>query len=134
MATCGGRSPGENTQIFGGSACFLPELNVKPDTLKGKRFGVPRMFINKDELAGTGENPGIGGPTGQRIHTRASVIDLWEAARKTLEEAGADVVEVDFPLVSNCEGDRPGAPTVFNRGSSRQSSSMMSSGNCLAGL
>ncbi|WP_407299786.1 amidase [Raoultella planticola] len=92
------------------------ELNVKPDTLKGKRFGVPRMFINKDELAGTGENPGIGGPTGQRIHTRASVIDLWEAARKTLEEAGADVVEVDFPLVSNCEGDRPGAPTVFNRG------------------
>ncbi|WP_407302219.1 amidase [Raoultella planticola] len=92
------------------------ELNVKPDTLKGKRFGVPRMFINKDELAGTGENPGIGGPTGQRIHTRASVIDLWEAARKTLEEAGTDVVEVDFPLVSNCEGDRPGAPTVFNRG------------------
>ncbi|WP_411195303.1 amidase [Raoultella planticola] len=92
------------------------ELNVKPDTLKGKRFGVPRMFINKDELAGTGENPGIGGPTGQRIHTRASVIDLWEAARKTLEEVGADVVEVDFPLVSNCEGDRPGAPTVFNRG------------------
>lgn len=92
------------------------ELNVKPDTLKGKRFGVPRMFINKDELAGTGENPGIGGPTGQRIHTRASVIDLWEAARTTLEEAGADVVEVDFPLVSNCEGDRPGAPTVFNRG------------------
>lgn len=92
------------------------ELNVKPDTLKGKRFGVPRMFINKDELAGMGENPGIGGPTGQRIHTRASVIDLWEAARKTLEEAGADVVEVDFPLVSNCEGDRPGAPTVFNRG------------------
>ncbi len=30
--------------------------------------------------------------------------------------AGAEVIEVDFPLVSNCEGDRPGAPTVFNRG------------------
>ncbi|ENO7812530.1 amidase [Salmonella enterica] len=92
------------------------DLNVKADALKGKRFGVPRMFINKDELAGTSENPGIGGPTGQRIHTRASIIDLWEAARKTLEEAGAEVVEVDFPLVSNCEGDRPGAPTVYNRG------------------
>lgn len=26
------------------------------------------------------------------------------------------MIEVDFPLVSNCEGDRPGAPTVFNRG------------------
>jgi len=91
-------------------------LAASADTLKGKRFGVPRMYINKDELAGTSENPGIGGPTGQRIHTRQSVIDLWEAARKALEAAGAEVVEVDFPLVSNCEGDRPGAPTVFNRG------------------
>ncbi|MFB2660964.1 amidase [Shewanella mangrovisoli] len=91
-------------------------LAASADTLKGKRFGVPRMYINKDELAGTSENPGIGGPTGQRIHTRQSVIDLWEAARKALEAAGAEVIEVDFPLVSNCEGDRPGAPTVFNRG------------------
>ncbi|WP_437887328.1 amidase [Phytobacter sp. V91] len=92
------------------------DLAARGDTLRGKRLGVPRMFINKDELAGTSENPGIGGPTGQRIHTRASVIDHWEAARKALEAAGAEVVEVDFPLVSNCEGDRPGAPTVYNRG------------------
>ncbi|UTH75165.1 amidase [Chromobacterium sp. IIBBL 290-4] len=91
-------------------------LLAQPDMLKGKRFGIPRMYINKDELAGTSETPGIGGPTGQRIHTRASVIDLWEAARQALEAAGAEVIEVDFPLVSNCEGDRPGAPTVFNRG------------------
>lgn len=91
-------------------------LAAKADELKGKRLGVPKMFINKDELAGTSESPGIGGPTGQRIHTRPTVIALWEAARQTLEEAGAEVVEVDFPLVSNCEGDRPGAPTVFNRG------------------
>lgn len=91
-------------------------LAAKADALKGKRLGVPKMFINKDELAGTSESPGIGGPTGQRIHTRPTVIALWEAARQTLEEAGAEVVEVDFPLVSNCEGDRPGAPTVFNRG------------------
>src|SRR5690554_2781631 len=86
------------------------------DALKGKRFGVPRMFINKDPDMGTSENPGIGGPTGQRIHTRPSVIDLWEQARQALEAAGAEVVETGFPLVSNCEGDRPGAPTVFNRG------------------
>ncbi|MDF2074012.1 amidase [Pseudomonas mendocina] len=91
-------------------------LAAKADALKGKRLGVPKMFINKDELAGTSESPGIGGPTGQRIHTRPTVIALWEAARQTLEAAGAEVVEVDFPLVSNCEGDRPGAPTVFNRG------------------
>ncbi|AEB57760.1 amidase [Ectopseudomonas mendocina] len=91
-------------------------LAAKADALKGKRLGVPKMFINKDELAGTSESPGIGGPTGQRIHTRPTVIALWEAARQTLEAAGAEVVEVDFPLISNCEGDRPGAPTVFNRG------------------
>ncbi|WP_027910313.1 amidase [Pseudomonas sp. URMO17WK12:I4] len=92
------------------------DLAAKPEALKGKRLGVPRMYINKDELAGTSEKPGIGGPTGQRIHTRASVIALWEQARAALESAGATVVEVDFPLVSNCEGDRPGAPTVYNRG------------------
>ena len=92
------------------------ELAAKPDALAGKRFGVPRMYINADPEAGTSENPGIGGPTGQRIHTRPSVIALWEQARQALEAAGAEVVEVDFPMVSNCEGDRPGAPTVYNRG------------------
>jgi amidase len=74
------------------------------------------MYINADAEAGTSEAPGIGGPTGQRIITRDSVIGLWQQARKALEAAGAEVLEVDFPLVSNCEGDRPGAPTVFNRG------------------
>ncbi len=93
-----------------------PELAAGADALAGKRFGVPRMYINADPAAGTSEKPGIGGPTGQRIETRASVIDLWEQARQALEAAGAEVIEVDFPLVSNCEGDRPGAPTVFTRG------------------
>lgn len=92
------------------------DLAASSQALNGKRLGVPRMYINQDELAGTSEKPGIGGPTGQRIHTRASVIALWEQARAALEKAGATVVEVDFPLVSNCEGDRPGAPTVYNRG------------------
>ena len=91
-------------------------LAADAQTLSGKRFGVPRMFINADSEAGSAEKPGIGGPTGQRIITRASVIDLWQAARKELEAKGAEVIEVDFPLVSNCEGDRPGAPTVFTRG------------------
>jgi amidase len=91
-------------------------LAAKPEALAGKRFGVPRMYINADPAAGTSEAPGIGGPTGQRIHTRPTVIALWQQAREALEAAGAEVLEVDFPLVSNCEGDRPGAPTVFNRG------------------
>jgi len=93
-----------------------PSLAAKPETLAGVRLGVPRMYINADPEAGTAEKPGIGGPTGQRIITRPSVIALWEAARKALEARGAEVIEVDFPLVSNCEGDRPGAPTVFTRG------------------
>lgn len=82
--------------------------------LAGRRFGVPRMYINADPDAGTGTT--IGGATGQRIVTRASVIDLWEQVRRDLEEAGADVVDVDFPVVTNYEGDRAGAPTVRTRG------------------
>lgn len=93
-----------------------PQLAANASALAGVRFGVPRMYINADPEAGTAEVPGIGGPTGQRIVTRASVIALWEQTRQALEACGAQVVEVDFPLVSNCEGDRPGAPTVFTRG------------------
>jgi amidase len=84
--------------------------------LAGRRVGVPRMYVNADPAAGTAATPGIGGPTGRRIRTRASVIALWEAARRDLEAAGATVVEVDFPVVSNYEGDRPGAPTIRTRG------------------
>jgi amidase len=84
--------------------------------LKGKRLGVPRMYVNADPDAGSSEKPGIGGPTGQRIQTRGSVMELWEAARRDLEAAGAEVVLVDFPVVSNYEGDRPGAPTIATRG------------------
>jgi amidase len=83
-------------------------------SLAGLRIGIPRMYINADPNAGTGT--GIGGPTGQAIETRASVIDLWEAARADLEAAGATVVEVDFPVVSNYEGDRAGASTISTRG------------------
>jgi amidase len=91
-------------------------LAANSAVLAGKRFGVPRMYINADPQAGTSEAPGIGGPTGQRINTRPSVINLWERARKALEAAGAEVLEVDFPLISNYEGDRPGTSKVFNRG------------------
>ncbi|WP_309125038.1 amidase [Kocuria sp.] len=84
--------------------------------LTGVRLGVPRMYIGADPEAGTAEHPGIGGPTGRRIEPRASVLALWEAARRDLEAAGAEVVEVDFPAVTNYEGDRPGAPTIATRG------------------
>ncbi|WP_439593743.1 amidase [Microbacterium sp.] len=94
--------------------------SVRPDSyrglhgsLEGCRIGIPRMYINADDAP---DGVGIGGPTGRRIRTRDSVIALWDAARRDLEAAGATVVEVDFPVVSNYEGDRPGAPTIATRG------------------
>ena len=84
--------------------------------LAGKRFGVPRMYVNADPEAGVGEGLGIGGPTGQRIETRQSVIDLFAAAGSALTAAGADVVLVDFPVVSNYERDRAGVPSIKTRG------------------
>ena len=84
--------------------------------LAGIRIGVPTMYLGIDPDAGTRPDGGIGGPTGRRIVPRASVIDLWEAARRDLEAAGATVVEVDLPMISNYEGDRPGAPTIASRG------------------
>ncbi|WP_285246554.1 amidase [Pseudarthrobacter sp. efr-133-R2A-89] len=94
----------------------VPDASAASGVLAGKRLGIPRMYINADPDAGTSDHPGIGGPTGQRINTRDSVLDLWNAARQDLEAAGAEVIEVDFPVVSNYEGDRPGAPTIATRG------------------
>jgi len=50
------------------------DLAANAAALAGKRLGVPRMYINADPEAGTSEAPGIGGPTGQPIHTPPSVI------------------------------------------------------------
>lgn len=84
--------------------------------LAGRRVGIPRMYLGTDAAAGTGDSPGIGGPTGRRIAPRPSVIELWERARADLEAAGCDVVEVDFPVVSRYEDDRPGAGSIATNG------------------
>lgn len=98
-------------------AALLPEsVAAAGSVLAGKRLGVPRMYINADDEAGTNPDGGIGGPTGQRVETRASVMRTWQSARADLESAGAEVVETDFPVVSNYESDRPGAPTIATRG------------------
>ncbi|MFT4279998.1 amidase [Microbacterium sp.] len=83
-------------------------------TLAGRRLGVPRMYLSADPEAGTGT--GIGGPTGQAIITRPTILAAWRALRRGLEAAGAEIVEVDFPVVSRYEGDRRGAPTIRTRG------------------
>ncbi len=97
-------------------ALLPPDRDSARNNLAGKRFGVPRMYVNADPEAGVGEGLGIGGPTGQRIETRQSVIDLFHAAAADLIAAGADVVLVDFPVVSNYECDRSGAPSIKTRG------------------
>ena len=83
--------------------------------LAGLRFGVPRMYVGSDADAGVGAT-GIGGPTGQRIEPRPSVLALFDAVRRDLRDAGVEVIDVDFPAVSNYEGDRAGSPTIATRG------------------
>lgn len=92
-----------------------PALAGGREALMGKRFGVPRMYVNADPDAGVGAT-GIGGSTGRRIETRPSVLELFHAIRRDLLAAGAEVIDVDFPVVSNYEGDRAGAPTIATRG------------------
>ncbi|KAI8651574.1 Amidase domain-containing protein [Fusarium keratoplasticum] len=60
-------------------------------SIRGKRIGIPSMFLGKRDAVS------------QPVYIHASVIDLWEEARKTLEYLGATIEEVDFPLVSNFE-------------------------------
>ena len=91
-------------------------IDAAREVLAGMRVGVPRMYLGTDALAGTAEHPGIGGPTGQAITPRPSVLECWRRMRAALEAAGATVVDVDFPVISNYEGDRPGAPTIATRG------------------
>ncbi|MFJ6417176.1 amidase [Paeniglutamicibacter sp. NPDC091659] len=65
-----------------------------PDALRGKRLGVPRMYLGKDA-----DFP---------LAVRDSILELWEAARARLEGLGATVVEVDLPMIEKYEGNTPG--------------------------
>lgn len=88
------------------SALRPPSFHELADTgaLAGKRIGVPRLYIGKDE---TSTNP---------VRVRPSVLALWNAAAADLAAQGATVVEVDFPVIHNYELDRPGAVGYVERG------------------
>lgn len=73
-----------------------------PNALAGKRIGVPKMYIGKEDSD----------PTARKVHTRQSVIDLWNNARKVLEGLGATVEEVDFPVVTKFEAPEPGSENL----------------------
>jgi amidase len=75
-----------------------------PDALRGKRVAIPRMYINGDL------------ETGDPIHTRESVVSLWATARVDLEALGAEVIETDFPVVTNYESCGDGAKNLVARG------------------
>ena len=68
------------------------------DALAGKRFAVPRMYLGKDPAF--------------PIEVRPSVLERFEAARAQLEALGAELIETDFPLIEQYEGDRPGQENV----------------------
>jgi Asp-tRNA(Asn)/Glu-tRNA(Gln) amidotransferase A subunit family amidase len=82
----------------------IPSINdVRPESflelqdassLKGKRIGVPSMYIGGDDSAIQPIS---------RVQTRASIIRLWQEARRALEACGAEVIETDFPIVTEYE-------------------------------
>jgi len=74
------------------------------NALAGKRVGVPKMYINKD--------PGSPRP----ITTRPSILRLWSLAERELQELGAQIVEVDFPAVTNYEKPATDAASLVGRG------------------
>lgn len=68
---------------------------TQPDALKGKRVGIPKMYIGEDDSD----------PHAKPTTVHPDVISLWEIVRTDLEALGAEVVHVDFPLVTNYEND-----------------------------
>lgn len=81
-----------------------PVARPRPDRLDGLRIGVPRLYLGTDPV-----------PVDPPV-LRPSVRALWAQAADDLRALGAEVVEVDFPAVSNYEEDRPGAVGLAARG------------------
>lgn len=75
---------------------------AQPGCLKGKTFAAPRMYLGKD--------PNF------PIAPRQSVLELWEKTVARLEQLGATVVETDFPLIEQYEGDKPAGENVARLG------------------
>jgi len=65
-------------------------------SLKFKRIAVPSMYIGGSDFS----TPQI-----SQVKTRQSIIKLWNEARKALEACGAEVIETDFPLITEYESN-----------------------------
>jgi amidase len=77
---------------------------ARPNALRGKRIGVPTMFIGKD-YSGSAS-----------FSVRPSVLALWEKAAKDLLSLGAVLVEIDFEPMHNYEEDRITSQGPVERG------------------
>jgi len=77
---------------------------ANPEALRGKRIGIPAMYINADT------------ETIDPIETRASIIDLWQQAKTDLEALGAEVVVTDYPVVTEYENKAGEAHNLVARG------------------
>jgi amidase len=74
---------------------------LDPMALRGKRFGVPAMWVGQAVCS--------------RIAIRPSVLDLWSVARERLEALGAQVDVIDVPLFDEYERPRhAGVPHVLD--------------------
>ncbi|WP_257477016.1 amidase [Acidipropionibacterium jensenii] len=81
-----------------------PVAHPRPQRLDGLRLGVPKLYIGDDTE-----------PLVPPV-IRPSVRALWDQAADDLRSLGAEVVEVDLPVVSNYEEDRPSAVGLLEQG------------------
>ncbi|MBD0788349.1 amidase [Vibrio sp. Y2-5] len=63
------------------------------DSLQGKRIGVPKIYIGQDKREQS------------KINIRPSILALWERTRHALTSLGAEVVDLEFPLMDLYETD-----------------------------
>lgn len=81
--------------------------------LKGKRVGVPKMYVGQRDSDPHAKHP----------YVSPEVIELWKRTAQDLEKLGTEVVYTDFPLVTNYENDSVsheannvvGAPSNWNQ-------------------
>jgi amidase len=104
-----GRSPASNN----GLTAYTPSRGVI--SMRGNWPLIPTMDVVVPYARSMSDLLGVLGAL-VNDDTRASVIELWEQAARDLEALGAEVIEVDFPVVSNYERDRPGAESMIDGG------------------
>lgn len=72
---------------------FLDIIKETEGYFHGKRVAVPKMYIGGQD------------PKAKPTVVSPDVIEVYQQAKKDLEAMGAEVVETDFPLVTNYEDD-----------------------------